>query len=177
LDELEVALQRACAKADGPVRQLPFELALAWFDGDDPAGALPAAALASWWNMLAQLRGNSELFGCPDTVAGAVELARVSESEALRGKCALHLFEGVGAWSETGFPCVELWHSLLDERHLARSDARRQVLRIFLKSLAIPDRVVDEHAAQLEAFEDGAWKSVDLRWPEPEHASTPGSGG
>ncbi|MBI5433778.1 MAG: alpha/beta hydrolase [Planctomycetes bacterium] len=57
-------------------------------------------------------------------------------------------------------------------------DARRQLARMLLKGEHIPDRIVRRgEEFELEAFECGVWRRVELEWPAPPRSRSAGPPG
>lgn len=160
------ALRRAFDDRSRAVPSLGFEAAVEWFDSSDPAGDLPSALLVTWWHELGSYRGNPDVFGCPTSVPAVLELARDVERDVASGSCSKHVYDLVGGRATHVFPCVA-HGTVMEKLGLPHADARRQTLRILLKSLAIPDRVRTgaDGRSVVEALVDGAWVPVSLDAP------------
>ena len=139
----------------------------------DPAGRLSESSLLNWMRTFQSLRSTQPDVSCsldPDHVE---RLVRSSELEAAEGWDRVHLVPNLSGWSGFPYPCCDLWRTLLEERTLSRRDARRQAARILFKAAGIPDRIVREAVGSttLEIRTDGAWRRVDLDWPDPTETS------
>jgi hypothetical protein len=143
-------------------RETPFEGLIALYDLSDPAGPLPLDLLerAARPLQLAEERGGMLLLlGAEDVAASAAGLAAGQDGQRWSSWLT---FEGgmeVGIEEDHG----ELFVALV-ERGLGVEDAARQLARVLLKARGIPERLRRgaDGALVLEAFEEGAWRALDL---------------
>jgi hypothetical protein len=171
IDDVEAAGELiAIERFDQPRGRLEgfeFEALCRVFDFDDPAGDIEVPQYAAW-NCIAPLR---EFIGRDSKgfdVDGLLALAEQSEKHYRTNVEELHTFVNDHGGSQgTTMNCIDTWKHLLEDRGLALADARRHFLRILLKNAALEDRVTQaaDGSCQLEAFERGEWRSVDLDWP------------
>jgi alpha/beta superfamily hydrolase len=146
---------------------------LAVFDLDDPAGRLPESALLDWVRTFSTARAFEET-ACLLAPSRVLELARSSEAEFDSGVELRHelILPKQVLWMQ--YPCAALWRSLIIDRQLSRSDARRQATRILLKAAGIPDRVVTESGTTgLQLRDRGSWIPVELDGPAPVETPEP----
>ncbi|MFN0007672.1 MAG: serine aminopeptidase domain-containing protein [Planctomycetota bacterium] len=185
-DSARAARLSAAIRRNHWLRDLDLEDALRVLDLKDPAGLLSWDLLEGWVDaygvgifMLPIGADLSDGLERQRGVEGALAIARISEAEAAAGRPESHSIWLMDRSEELFYPCCDTWRALLDERRLTRADARRQIVRLLLKAMSIPDRLQRSAAGDLElqAREGDDWITLSLDWPEPIASGTrPGDG-
>ncbi len=153
----------------GRLEGLEFEALCRVFDFDDPAGDIEVSQYIVW-GCIDWLRDWLGRDSKGLDVDGLLALAEQSEKHYRTNVEEMHTYVNDHGGSQgTHMNCINTWKHLLEDRGLTLADARRHFMRILLKNATLEDRVTQaaDGSCQLEAFERGEWRSVDLDWPSP----------
>lgn len=133
---------------------------------DDPAGAIPAQIVDSSDLRILGRSNIWSLVDCPAEWPGVMNLVRAIESAGLHDRPSVELALAERGVLSLDLECPQWLRASGFFDALPLRDARRRLARGVFKALRLRERVVvdSEGETQLEVFDVGVWKRVDLDW-------------